>query len=84
MELILKPDGESGELDHTTFEVDDVDIAFERLKSQVWWSVTSQLMLVKGISNSKKSILAVAEWHICLRRISSKFSSLSTIKKDTI
>ena len=34
MELILKPDGESGELDHITFEVDDVDIAFERLKSQ--------------------------------------------------
>ena len=34
MELILKPDGKSGELDHITFEVDDVDIAFERLKSQ--------------------------------------------------
>ena len=34
MELILKPDGKSGELDHIAFEVDDVDIAFERLKSQ--------------------------------------------------
>ena len=34
MELILKPDGKSGELDHIAFEVEDVDIAFERLKSQ--------------------------------------------------
>ena len=34
MELILKPDGEAGELDHIAFEVEDVDIAFERLKSQ--------------------------------------------------
>lgn len=34
LELILKPDGKSGELDHITFEVDDVDIAFNMLKSQ--------------------------------------------------
>ena len=34
LELILKRDGKSGELDHITFEVDDVDMAFNMLKSQ--------------------------------------------------
>lgn len=33
LELILKPAGNSGELDHITFEVDDVDAEFDRLKS---------------------------------------------------
>ena len=33
MELLLKPSGRSGELDHIAFEVEDVDSEFERLKS---------------------------------------------------
>ena len=33
MELLAKPNGRSGELDHLAFEVEDVDSEFERLKS---------------------------------------------------
>ena len=33
MELLLKPAGRSGELDHIAFEVEDVDTEFKRLKS---------------------------------------------------
>ena len=33
MELLAKPNGKSGELDHIAFEVEDVDSEFERLKS---------------------------------------------------
>ena len=32
MELVLKPNGVSGELDHIAFEVKDIEAEFERLK----------------------------------------------------
>ena len=33
MELLLKPNGRSGELDHIAFEVKDIDSEFEKLRS---------------------------------------------------